>query len=396
MQGIDRVKVLFSTWMIASLIMLPWVASAITVKFLIRTEEKAIADQAGDTYGGLYPEFFESAVRDKLKDAFACAEVRTVADLYALIVLEREKALLGVGDDKRVEALGGAFGCDFLISILVTSSKERLIFSAKCMRPDSAMVLARVFMTTTNDDGALDVMKDAAAELVEQLKKFEICPFTGTVKIEVSSKRGTESREEYAVYCNGMDQQYLKVTEISERSSTLLDLQKIKWEYTSGYMKYEDIDSNTIREENGCYKCPSGREGGRISTETVYTRKAVEDFSQMSSIGGAYTDDIRISLVFLDNNTYLIRVRGASEKNGTWTQQYRLKAEGTCDNRNESPPAMVNTGLAIPCNYLFGPYPGRAYSNQLKGSYTTVKNDPVTKEQTVLLIEFDLKKSVGN
>jgi hypothetical protein len=179
-----------------------------------------------------------------------------------LIGLERDKALLGVGDDKRLEELGGTFGCDFLISILVTTSKEVITFSALCMRPDSAMELSRVLVTTAHDDGAIDVMNDAAAELVAQLKKFEICPFTGSVKIEVSSKRATENREEYTVYCNGINQQYLKVTEISGRSSTLLDLQKIKWEYTSGYMKYEDIDSNTVREEAGCYKCPSGREGG--------------------------------------------------------------------------------------------------------------------------------------
>jgi hypothetical protein len=121
----------------------------------------------------------------------------------------------------------------------------------------------------------------------------------------------------------------------------------------------------------------------------------VEDFSGISSIGGAYVDDIRISLIFLDNGTYLMRVKGTSKNNGTWTQQYRLKAEGTCDNRNESPPAMVSKGLAVPCNYLFGPYPGRAFNDQLTGSFTTVKNDPVTKEQTVLLIEIDLKKSGG-
>jgi hypothetical protein len=54
------------------MVVLPAVAPAITVKFLIRTEEKAIRDQAGDTYGGLYPEFFEAAVRDELKKVFAC------------------------------------------------------------------------------------------------------------------------------------------------------------------------------------------------------------------------------------------------------------------------------------------------------------------------------------
>jgi hypothetical protein len=114
-------------------------------------------------------------------------------------------------------------------------------------------------LSGTGGEVALDSVPDFARKFVQKLAYLEPCAYKGPVHVTVRSRRNKEEKEEYPVYCNQSDQMYKKSTKIAKEATTGWDLQKTGRESAAGTVHFRNRGRTEIVEENGCYKCPSGR-----------------------------------------------------------------------------------------------------------------------------------------
>jgi hypothetical protein len=366
-------------------------ASGPKITFFIRTEIFGDKDADGKSEAELLADVLKGKLQEIIKSEFPCVQFCTQESLYAVLENERSRQLLGGEDDNRLD-LKDCLNADYLLVLKIGSLAGKLTYSIKVLDPHLAIAIVNVFQTSPSGEAGLDAIPGIAQKVMNQLKKYEICPFRGPVKISVMSHKQHDSIEQYSVYCNNQDETFKRTTSNNQNASTELDVKKLGKEYSSGYMKFSEKDSTVLLEENGCYKCPSGRMGGRISTEIFVTDKLVKDFSNESSKDGAYTSDVRIKLIFNEDSTYLISLKGASKRKGKGVQTVYQKAEGTCDNKNGPPDVYKNDSVSVPCRFIFGPFKGAPSQKSFQETQDKTTTDPVSGEETTIHFEFTLKR----
>jgi hypothetical protein len=227
-------------------------------------------------------------------------------------------------------------------------------------------------------------------KFVKELSKYEICPYTGPINVEVKTERTDKETESYPVYCNGMDGMYKLDKSINKTSLANWKLNKTDKVETSGTVTYALRDETQIDEQNDCYTCTSGRLGPRWYKETVLKTAKIEGLSNESVAGDQQIEDARAEITFLENGTYTLKVRAASSK-GNMKLKTTKHAEGTCSNENP-PPVDITQKADIPLNEFFGPFTGTSLDKVLSQKETITREDPVTKEKTTITFEFSLKR----
>lgn len=222
--------------------------------------------------------------------------------------------------------------------------------------------------------------------LVEELKKHEICPYTGSVNIEVKSER--EESSSSSTPCDaGL---IVTDTEINSNSTLKWNLMKEDLARTSGDMTYNLKEKIETIINNSCYVCPDGTKGFATITETSEKEANVQGLSNESVSDGAQVDDARIRLRFLDDGTYLLTVKATSEK-GPMKITTEKKVDGPCLTDNESePPDTKNKSIDIPLTAVFGPYQGTPTDKVL--SQSEEKDLSQGKEKVKLKIDFNLTR----
>jgi len=366
-------------------------ASGMKINFFIKTEISDDKDADGKSEAELFADVLKGKLQELIQTEFPCVQFCTQESLVAVLENERARQLLGGEDDNRLD-LNECLNVDYLLVLQLGTLAGKRTYSIKVLDPHLAIGLVNVFETSPTGEDGLDAIPGIAKKVMNQLKKYEICPYKGPVKISVISHKQHDSIEQYAVYCNNQDETFKKTTSLNVDASTELEVQKIGKEYSSGYMKFSEKDSTVLLEENGCYKCPSGRMGGRSSTEIFVTDKLVKDFSNESSKDGAYINDVRIKLIFNEDSTYLISLKGASKRKGKGVETVYQMAEGTCDNKNSPPDVYKNDSVSVPVRFTFGPFKGATSQKSFHETQDKTTTNPVTGEETTIHFEFTLKR----
>jgi hypothetical protein len=227
-------------------------------------------------------------------------------------------------------------------------------------------------------------------KFVKELSKYEICPYTGPINVEVKSVRTDTKTEKYPIYCNGMDGMYKLDRTFNKTSSASWNLNKTDKFQTSGTVIYNLREETKTEEQNDCYTCPSGRQGPRWYKENTLKTAKVEGLSNESVADDRQIEDARAEIIFLDNGTYTLQVKAASRK-GDFKLKAEKHAEGTCSNDNP-PPENITKKADIGLDEKFGPYVGTSLDKVLYHKETIIREDPVTREKTTISFEFNLKK----
>jgi hypothetical protein len=337
--------------------------------------------------------WFETMVTKSMMKEFPCAEVTTASGIADVLNLQRQRSLLGGDVDADLKSLADAVGLyDYLISLQVTPLGGRTVLRAFCMSAKSSKTVA-MDVTASGDgpDAAVDACGEFAERFIRKLAYLEICPYKGPVQVTVHSRTNKEEKEEYPVYCNQSDQMYRKRTTITKATDTDWNLQKTGRRSASGTVTHTTNERTEIVEEDGCHKCPSGRQGGRISTQVTTATETIDGLSEESRREGRAQKDARITLEFKEDDTFTVFIT-ATSRDGTRHERTEEKAEGTCDTKT-GPPKVVDGKVNVPLPGRFGPFAGKPQDKVLHGRTTETKKDPVTEEEVTTGIDFELQRN---
>ncbi len=274
---------------------------------------------------------------------------------------------------------------------MIEANPNLLQVSATCInyRKKEAIADAIVnFRTSMNYAGFAAACKEISNKLIEEMGKYEICPFTGPVAITISSDLDSTQVEDYGVYCNESDQRYHKETVIKNHTFSEWKLERKGIPRTDGTTTFYTDEMSKTTEEDGCHKCKSGREGGLVTTLTSSMKVKGTGISHESTFQGKKQDDTRIELNFLENGQYLIVAKGTSQA-VTGEDKVVTQAEGTCDNQPQET-KIVPKDIRVPLRVIFGPYDGKATDKLLQQKDTKKVKDPVNNEKQTITIDFSL------
>lgn len=349
------------------------------------------SEAKGDT-ASKYVKNFERLVGMNLSEAFHCATVHANHQLNARLQWEKEYQLNGGDYDFKV--------CDYLkadylvLLSMIEGNQNQLQVKATCIdyRNKKNVIASEVLNLTTSIDyaGFADGCRKVSDKLIKELGKYEICAFTGPVALQIKSETDTTITEDYGVYCNGMDQRFHKVTEVNNLTESNWQLERKGIPWTEGTMTFNLTEHTSIEEINGCYKCKSGREGGRTIKLDKSFRIQGNGISHESSRKGAPQEDTRIELMFLESGKYIIKIKGTSMP-ASGEEKTTESAVGTCDNLSV-PPKRNPREISIPINYIFGPYTGKTTDKILNQKDSKTVRNPVTKEKETIAIDFTLRQ----
>lgn len=273
---------------------------------------------------------------------------------------------------------------DFAVKYSVYVNSEDLAQATVLCSNSEGEILAD--FTEPFSPGAVDgksIIKPVK-RLMEELSKHEICPFTGTVNVEVKSERDESSSS--STPCDAG----LIVTDVEIKSNSTLrwELVKESLEGASGTVTYDLKENFKTVISNSCYVCKDGTKGFAKITDTKESEAKVQGLSNESISDGAQVSDARIRITFLDDGTYLLTVKATSEK-GPMKVTTEKKVDGPCTGNNENePPDTKTKSMDVPFTAVFGPYRGTPEDKVLSQNET--KDVSGEKDKTSVTIDFNL------
>lgn len=338
---------------------------------------------------------FVADVHPAIKEEFPCARISLLQDVSRFCLpeleLQRNPGFGNQNVDKKInDLLTHINSSDYWVPFcFYPISGEMAIASLRCV-DKKGNKLVNFAIETTCSDLILNHPSQAITKFIRELSKYEICPYTGTLYFEIKSERNEKTTDAYPVYCNGADKQYKKEVEFIEKSEEKWNLIKTGKYLTEGSLSYTLREESITTELNECYLCPSGRKGSRVYTEKIIQTANIEGLSIESVSKGKNIPDARTEITFLEDGTYTIQVKAASNK-GDLKVKTERHAEGTCDVIT-TPPVTGTQKADVPLNETLGPFPGCGTDKVLSqnGSYQTV--NPVTKEKTTVTYNFNLRR----
>lgn len=360
-------------------------------KFYIRPELVGTRGKEVEGAIGLFASiFYEQAI-----EKYPCVVVTTKADVVAMLGHEKQKQLLGTssGDNE----LHNALGCDFLISleigILVGDkfSVTAVLFPQRT-KPYIPTIRASAYSDYNKNSFEQNEanLKEVSQKILNGLKKYEICPFKGEINVKITSTQKSTQKEEYSVYCNKLDGYYKKTVTIDNYSESDWTIKKVGKQTANGTVQFNLSEELTIEEINPCYECSTTKQGQRIYNEKTTTYTDIQKNSLGDDGSGIIVDSARVILHFLDDGTYTVRVKAASD-DGIKKTMKEVKAQGICDNLNE-PPQKTTNKINAGLYELLGPFTGTAQDKVLSQKDTIKKTDPVSGEEQTITYEFNLTR----
>lgn len=347
-------------------------------------------DDTGGTRATAILQALDMFVVARLKKDYPCVEYFDTDGLHAIISWERQRQLLGSGDETELQNLGAALGSKYLIVLNAEVRNNQALITAIFMDNIKAKTLSRSFQNALYGDAAVDAAEEVANKLFDVLKTYEICPFKGDINIKIESTLKDKQTEEYSVYCNGLDGYYKKTTSTDNYSENEWTLYKNSFNASTGTVKFNLSEESTIDEYNPCYECSPKKQGQRSYNEKITTYASLQNLSNESESEGVNVDDARAYLTFLDDGTYTLRIKASSTQGEKKTIK-EVTAQGICDNSNE-PPKKTTNKIDEGINEIFGPFTGTAQDKVLSQKDTIKKTDPVSGEEQTITYEFNLTR----
>lgn len=332
----------------------------------------------------------ESALISDLKKEFPCLEVTTEAKIHSKLDQLRQMALLGSEANYTIEDVGKSFNYDYMFSINISQAASDLYrIEILCYKKKEVHSFEWANVNTSPDSYPADC-EQLSTSLMERLKRFELCAFRGNVTLTIETERDTTVKASYMVYCDGMDRQFSSEEVTQSRTKTIWTLKKTNTEHAEGDVSIFMYEEKSYEEDNPCYRCQSGREGGRTYKNKSTFNVDSEGISTESIFEGKPHADARIKLYFEENSTYNITVN-ATSKTFTDDESWEMEAVGTCDNiPRES--TTKNREEDVFTNQTFYSFPGKSTDLYLIQNDTKSWIDPVTHERTTITIDFNLSK----
>lgn len=326
---------------------------------------------------------FETELHIDLLEAFPCVDILDRGSLGEMLRWERNKALLGSGDDSQLQNLAGAVGSEYLVKLIVDVAGNQLYMNVLCMDMKKKEIIARTEVNGTIGEAGSHARK-LSENLIKQLKEYEICPYSGPVTVEVKSELEDSKTDNVNCPC-GSDVAIVTTTRKTD-ATMKWELNKISKNACSGTAKYDLNEKMTIESNYPCYKCDNGDQGFTKITETHESEAKVEGLSNESVSDGQQVDDARIVLYFLEDGTYNVLVK-ATSKEGVLKVTTEKKFEGMCESESE-PKDTKNKSIDIPFVEVFGPYKGTAQDKVLSQKET--KDVSNGAEKVTVTIDFTL------
>lgn len=267
---------------------------------------------------------------------------------------------------------------------MYVNSEEMITASVTCANSEGEIIsdFTEAFPLSLSGEASIPPVK----KLVDEIKKHEICPYTGSVNIEVHSER--EESSSSSTPCDAG----LIVTDVEINSNSTLRWELVKEDLvrTSGTVTYDLKENYKTVISNSCYICDDGTKGFAKTIETKDSEAKVQGLSNESVSDGAQVSDARIKISFLDDGTYLLSVKATSEK-GPMKVTTEKKVDGPCTGNNENePPDTKTKSIDVPFTAVFGPYKGTPEDKIL--SQNEEKDVSRGKEKTTIKIDFTLTR----
>lgn len=343
----------------------------------------------GDT-SQKYAAAFARLVADELKLAFPCAKANTQSDIVNKLDKLRFQYLMGdiEGD---LPSFCDQLAHDYWVHLrLIDYDEGRTMVVARCFKYKKVDCIADAgnIRCANNFPAITDACKEITKKLIDMLSKFEVCPFTGPVNLTVESVYDTATSNQYGVYCNESDQTYRREESVHNSTQSDWQLQRKGIPWASGTMTFKMSEASNLEVDNGCYRCASGRMGGRVYTRKKSFRVEGSGISTESTYKGNKQDDLRIELQFLEDGTYILTARGTS-KPAQGEEKEVEKAEGTCDNIQNN--TTLPREVTIPLKVILGPFPGKSTDKILEQKDAIKKRNPLTNEMETITFDFTLK-----
>lgn len=334
---------------------------------------------------------FELHIAMKLEEVYKCVKTSTSFEVKSMLKHFRDDQLLGFDqsdNQKRWDNIASATSGKFLVAINLKVINQTALVTLMFMDKTKAQSYFRSSLSCSFSALDQTVYEKLTKEMLEELKEYEICPFKGFVKIKIVSDLKDEQKEEYPVYCNSIDGYYKKTTSIKNYSEIDWNIEKLRLNASRGNVKVNLNEETVIDEINPCFECTPQKQGARTYFEKTNTYATVQGLSKESESEGVKVDDARAELTFLENGTYTIRIKAASNKSQKKTVK-EIRAQGVCQNINERPQPIVNA-IDLPLNELFGPFKGNAQDKVLSQRGSFEREDPNTKLKETITFEFNL------
>lgn len=352
-------------------------------RFFIQTE--ALGEKNGKS-AEAYLAYFETLIFNGMKKTFPCVEMNSISAVKSLLDLERQKQLLGTGTDEALANIAGAMGCEYLICLRVTVNGGLATFTVFCMDSKKAETLARATETAAHGSAGVNAMENAAKSMIEDLKEYEICAYTGTVNFEVESEKDDQTSS--STPCDGG----MITTQIKVKTKSTLkwNLNKNGLRKGDGDVSYDLKETTETTINNPCYICSNGQKVIAQIQEKKEVEAKANGLTHESISEGQKVADCRIKLVFLKDGTYNILVEATSQKGNMKTTVDRNVNAPCMTGKENEPEAPRNNEIEIPLKVVLGPYKGTTEDAALSQEET--KDISQGKEKTTVKIHVSLTR----
>ena len=157
----------------------------------------------------LFCDHFEYGFNQGIEKYLPCATKTSYRNIVAILDNERERLLLGGPENESfMTDIAGAVGAQYLVSLKMTQMGQSVVMNVKCMKMDLAKTIVNVLDQAPLNEDAFSVVDKLAEKFFDELLKYEICPYKGLLKVEVTTDLNVDQKKEYPVYCNEQDKLY--------------------------------------------------------------------------------------------------------------------------------------------------------------------------------------------
>lgn len=334
--------------------------------------------------------YLESQVWAQIEKEFPCATLSSDKTVSVSLDFARQRALLGTeGSDKDIANIAGAVGGEYLVALNIIADNKQIMLAASCMYTRRAEMVTRSVEIAGGEGAAMTSADKLAKDFVKGMAYFEICHYHGPVNVTVHTTQKDENREEHMVYCNHREQVYKKTSSLTRTVDTAWKLNKTGKARTVGEVDHRVLEEMQENEEDGCHKCASGREGGRIYNRTETVNATVRGLSQGSSTPSETIKDARVEIIFKLDGTYFLHIKAATDK-GEINTRIVEKAEGSCDVVNKS--ETHSREIDVPLENIWGPFKGTPLDKVLKDQKEKREKSGAPGEETVTKLDFELSR----
>lgn len=349
---------------------------------------------------------FTNLMFSALKEEFSCAEPMGSKDaVESALWFEYRDQLLGKYDndntqaDQNLKEIGKQMDCDYLLLLKLTISNTSLALKASCLDNKKAKVIsmaveAESIRSKQGDQNLYDKgLSQMVKHIIDDLKKYEVCPYKGPVNILVLSETNNKEVDEHSVYCSKMDRAYRKTTNTDKKSSAEWALEKVTKAGAKGDIKFSLAEKQEVNETDPCYTCEPLITGNRVYHNLKISYAEIQGISETSVSRGEPVSDARIEITFRDDGTYFMLVKASSQTGTkTTTEEKTVNCDCCKENENNEPQTTTTNKITAGIREVLGPFKGTPDQKILSEKQTIQKVDPITKEKTTISFDFTLTR----